>query len=183
MTLLIAGLAIFFLIHIVSSTPLKAAIVNATSENAYKGAFSLIALVGLVLAICGKAVAPFEPVWNALPQLRGLTMPLMWVSFILLPAANMKGNIKRFTRHPMMWGILIWASAHLLVNGDLASMLLFGSFAVYSVYAMITQTMRGAQKQTTPRPFKYDLIVFAAGTTTFLVVLFLHGVLFGVPLR
>jgi uncharacterized membrane protein len=95
----------------------------------------------------------------------------------------MKGNIKRFTRHPMLWGILIWSAAHLLVNGDLASMLLFGSFGVYSVYAMISQNLRGAQKQTNVMPLKNDLIVFAAGTLVFVLVIFLHGFLFGVPLR
>lgn len=182
MTTLILGLFVFFAVHVVSSTPMKTTLVRRLGGNPYKGLFALVSLIGLILIIVGKARAPFEPVWNGIQSLRPLTLPLMWVCFILLPAANMKTNIKRYTRHPMLWGILLWSGAHLLVNGDQASMLLFGSFAVYSVYAMISQTRRGAALQTEKVALKYDAIVVAAGTTVFIAIWLLHGVLFGMPL-
>lgn len=182
MTILVFGLILFFAVHLVSSTSLKSVLVIRLGENPYKGLFALFSLIGVLLIIIGKANAPFDPVWDAFPQLRPLTLPLMWLSFVLLPAAHMKGNIKRVTRHPMLWGIVLWSTAHLLVNGDLASMLLFGSFAVYSFYAMVSQTRRGAALQTQTVAIRYDLIVLAAGSTVFIAVWLLHGVLFGVAL-
>lgn len=182
MTLLIIGLILFFAIHLLSSTPLRAGLANAMGEMPFKGLYALISLVGLGLIIAGKANAPFEPVWNAFPALRPVTLPVMWLSFVLLPAAHMKGNIKRVTRHPMLWGIVLWSVAHLAVNGDLASILLFGSFGLYSLYAMVSQTQRGATLQTEKVAYKYDLIVLAAGTVVFVAIWQLHGVLFGLAL-
>lgn len=182
MAILIIGIVLFFSIHIVSSTPLKAILQAKLTEQGYKGGFALLALLGLVLIGVGHATANYQHVWNGFWQLRSVTLPVMWLCFILLPAANMKGNIKRLTRHPMLWGVWLWASAHLLVNGDLASMLTFGSFWCYSLYAMVSQNMRGALKQTHKVPFKNDLIAFAAGTLVFILVIFLHGLFFGVPL-
>jgi uncharacterized membrane protein len=183
MVFLLIGVVLFFGIHVVSSTALKASLVSKFGDNGYKGLFSLVSLVGLILIIVGKVLSEFQFVWAAFPQLSFITLPVMWISFLLLPAAHMKGNIKRITRHPMLWGILLWSTAHLLVNGDLASMVLFGSFGVYAIYAMVSQTQRGAQKQTHRMPLKFDLIVFAAGTLVFVLMIFLHGFLFGVPLR
>ncbi len=182
MTILLTGLILFFGVHLVSATPIKPILIARFSEKSYKGFYALVSLVGLLLIIVGKVKAPDEIIWNGLPDLRVLALPTMWISFILLPAANMKGNVKRFTRHPMLWGIVAWSSIHFLINGDLASMLLFGSFFVYSLFAMASQTLRGATKQQNVMPLKFDLIVLAAGTTVFVVVLLLHGVLFGVPL-
>lgn len=182
MTLLVIGLIVFFAIHILSSTPLRAPLVSRLGDLPFKGVYTLVSFIGLGLIIVGKANAPFEPVWNALPALRPVTLPVMWLCFVLLPAAHMKGNIKRVTRHPMLWGILLWSLAHLAVNGDLASMLLFGSFAVYSVYAMLSQTRRGARLQAEAVAVKYDLIVLAAGSVVFVALWQLHGVLFGLPL-
>ena len=182
MTLLLIGLIVFFAIHILSSTSLRDHMVGALGAMPYKGIYALISFIGLGLIIAGKARAPFEPVWDALPALRPATLPVMWACFVLLPAAHMKTNIKRFTRHPMLWGIILWSVAHLAVNGDLASMLLFGSFALYSVYAMVSQTRRGAVLQTEKVAVKYDAMVVVAGTIAFVAIWQLHGVLFGLPL-
>lgn len=183
MALLIVGLVIFFGVHLVSATPLRGVLITKLGENGYKGAYSLAALLGLVGIIWGKAIAPFVHVWIAYPQARHVTYALVLVAMILLPAAHMKGNIKRFTRHPMMWGVAFWSFGHLLVNGDLASMLLFGSFFVYSFVSMLSQNAKGASLQTTVMPIKNDLIVVAAGVTVYIAFALLHGVLFGIPLR
>lgn len=182
MAVLIIGIVVFFSIHLLSSTPLKPVLHAKFGEPVYKGVYALCALMGLVLIIVGYGQAPYQPVWNALPQLREATAVIMWLSFVLLPAAHMKGNIKRFTRHPMMWGVWLWASAHLLVNGDLASVITFGSFWCYSLFAMASQNWRGARKQTESVAIKKDFIVIAAGTLVFILVIFLHGLIFGVPL-
>jgi uncharacterized membrane protein len=183
MALLISGIIVFFGMHLISAMSLKNEIQNRFGAQNYKIVFAVVSLVGFLLIIFGKANAPYSHVWNAMPQLRVLTLPVMWACMILLPAAHMKGNLKRWIKHPMLLGVLLWSCSHLLVNGDLTSILLFGSFGLYSIEAMISQSRRGAQKQTVVMPFKNDLIVFAAGTTVFVVIILLHGSLFGVPLR
>lgn len=180
MTLLIIGLIIFIGIHLLPAIPsLKQSLESRLSANGYKGTFSVIALIGLVLIIIGKMNAEFVHLYAPINGAKHLAMTLMLIAFILLPAAHMKGNIKRFTRHPMLWGIVCWSIAHLSANGDLASVILFGSLGVYSLAAMVSANARGAQKQTEKLPLKKDLIVVAAGVTTFVIVLLLHPYLFG----
>lgn len=177
---LLLGLGLFFSVHVLSSLPWATRLKTQFGDNLYKGVYSLISLVGLILAGVGKAQAEFVQVWSALPALTPLVYASMWLCFVLLPAAHMPGNVKRFIAHPMLAGILLWSVSHLLVNGDLASILLFGSFALYAIYAMWSQSSRGARRQTYVVPLKKDLIIVAAGTTVFVAVWLLHGLLFGV---
>src|SRR5690606_33532335 len=131
-TLMAAGLLGFFAVHTVPWSPaLREALVARMGPNPYKIAFSLIALAGIVLIVMGKGRAPFVPLWQPDPGLYHVTRLLVLAGFILLPAAHMKTNIKRFTRHPMLWGVVLWGAGHLLANGDLASVILFGSFSVF----------------------------------------------------
>ncbi len=180
MTLLIIGLIIFISIHFVPAIPsLKNSLVHRLSPNGYKGIFSAIALIGLTLIVIGKMNADFINAYTPINGAKHIAMTLMLIAFILLPAAHMKGNIKRFTRHPMLWGVVCWSIAHLLANGDLASVIMFGSLGVYSLIAMLTANARGAQKQIEKLPLKKDFIVFAAGFTTYVAIMFLHPYLFG----
>lgn len=183
MSLMIAGLVLFFAVHMVPWSPsLRGAAVSRLGPNVYKIAFTVLALAGIVLVVAGKARAPFEPLWNADPGMGHVTRLLVLIGFVLLPAAHMKTNIKRFTRHPMLWGIVLWGLGHLLVNGDRASVVLFGAFVLYSLAAMVSANARGAQKSTVAYPLSKDLVVVAAGVVAYLVIMFGHGVLFGYPL-
>ncbi|MFT5112999.1 MAG: putative membrane protein [Parasphingorhabdus sp.] len=183
MSILVTGLIIFFLIHAVPMFPaMKGGVKSRLGENGYKGLFSVISLLSLGLIIWGKSVAPFEPVWQEPLLPRTVSYLLVLMAFILLPAANMPTNIKRFTRHPMLWGIVCWALAHLNVNGDKASILLFGGFLVYSIVAMISSNARGATYSQQVQPVKKDIVVVVAGITVYAVVFYFHGSLFGYPL-
>jgi uncharacterized membrane protein len=183
MSLMIFGLILLFAVHLVPwSTPLRETLVTRLGANPYRGLFSLVSLVALVLIIIGKGQAPFVPVWQPDPSLRHVTYLLVLAGFILLPAAHMKTNIKRFTRHPMLWGVTLWGGGHLLANGDRASMILFGSFVVYSLAAMVSANARGAQKSVVRQPLSKDVMVVVAGLVVYLVFMFLHGRLFGYPL-
>lgn len=181
MALLITGLVIFFAIHLLPSIrPLRSSLFGFLGENGYKASFSIFAAVGFVLIVVGKAKAEFvscylPPTWG-----RSVAPILMWFAFVLLPAAHMPGNIKRITRHPMLWGVLLWSVAHLLANGDLASIVLFGGFAVFSVFSMVSANLRGAKLQQQGHPLKKDLMVLVAGTVVYFAILFLHPYLFGV---
>jgi uncharacterized membrane protein len=183
MTLMILGLVLFFAAHAVPwSTGLREALVGRMGLNPYKMAFTLVSLAGIVLVVLGKGRAPFVPVWQPSESMGYVTRVLVLIGFILLPAAHMKTNIKRFTRHPMLWGVVLWGAGHLLVNGDRTSIVLFGSFVVFSLAAMVSSNARGAQKSTDRYGAGKDLMVVVAGVVAYVVITFLHGALFGHPL-
>lgn len=183
MTLLILGFALFVAVHAIPWAPAcRVAAVRRLGENGYKGVFSLVAFVGIGLIVYGKASAGFTPVWQPPAGARWLSYALVWVGFMLFPAAHMKTNVKRYTRHPMLWGVVSWGVGHLLVNGDAASMVLFGGLVLYSLAAMVSANARGARKSTACYPVSKDLAVAAAGSAAYVALLALHGWLFGYPL-
>lgn len=183
MILLIVGIVIFLGIHALPwHQGLRQQLHNKLGEKAYKGIYSLIALIGLVLIIIGKGYAPFQSLWMPPTWGRTAAVPLMLVALILLPAANMPmSNIKRIVRHPMLIGIILWACAHLLANGDLASLILFASFGVYSLLAILSANSRKPKSPIAAVPITKDIMVIVAGTIAFALFLFAHRFLFGVP--
>lgn len=184
MWILILGLVVFFAIH---STRMVAGGFRdrqyAASEGRWKGIYSLIALAGLALIIWGwivfRADAPqlyVPPAWG-----RHLAMALVLLAFIVLATANMPaGRIRHWVKHPMLLGIVLWSAGHLLANGDLASVLVFGSFLVYAIVNRIAVIPRGDPAPAVLKP-RSDLIAVVSGTLLYVVfVLWLHGWLFGV---
>lgn len=181
MTLLITGLLVFFGIHLVPAAPrLHARVKTRMGENGWKGFMSLIAIVGFVLIIIGWQRTPFIPVYT--PPGFGHLVPriLMLPALILLAAACIPSNIKRFTRHPMLWGTVLWAVAHLFANGDLRSLLLFGTFLVWSLFDMWSANRRGAYLSEQRVAWYYEAVVVGAGTIAYLVFTRFHASLFGV---
>ena len=94
MNLLILGIIIFISIHLVPISPLKNILINRLGENKYKGLFSLIALVGLLIIIYGFSNADFYLIWNPLPYSKEIALALMPISIVLLAAANMQQTLK-----------------------------------------------------------------------------------------
>jgi uncharacterized membrane protein len=184
MTLLLAGLVIFFGIHLVPTmVPLRRRLAAWKGEGTYQLCYSLIAAAGLALIIYGKAVAPARvlyapPVWTA-----HVAWVLMWFSLTIFPAAYLPTNLKRIVRHPFLWGVALWAVAHLLTNGDAASVTLFGSFAVFAFFDMVSANRRGARRSATRLPFWRDAVLVAVGTAAYLVIIRLHPLLFGVSVN
>lgn len=182
MNYLILGLILFAGVHLLlpSWPSLRAGLIKRLGENGYKGLFSLLAISGIVLMVVGYSRVAFLQVYTPPPWGRHVTLILMAVSLILFAAANMPGNIKRIIRHPMLWGLVLWAVGHLLANGDKASLLLFGGLGVYGLLAMMSATLRGAQKQTYAVPVKKDAIIIAAGLVVYVALVIVHPYLFGV---
>ncbi len=181
MWLLVAGLIVFFGVHLVPTVEsLRTRLAAWKGENLYKLGFSLTAAAGLVLAGYGKSVAPRIVVYDPPSWTAHLSWVLMWLAVTIFPAAYLPSNLKRFMRHPFLWGVTLWALAHLLTNGDLASVMLFGSFAVFSVYDMISANRRGAALATVRHPLWRDGILVAVGLIAYLVLIRLHPLLFGV---
>ncbi len=179
--MLIAGLVLFVGIHLVPASPtLRAKAVRAAGLNGYKAAFSVVSVLGLVLICVGYARTPYEPIFTPSETAR-LVLPVgMAMAFVLMACAYAPGRIRRLVRHPMMASVLIWSVLHLFANGDLASNVLFGTFAVWSVAAILSAMQRGQKLgDDRVRPWA-DLIATAIGLIVFGIVFFSHAWLFGV---
>jgi uncharacterized membrane protein len=146
---------------------------------------SLTSLVGLVLIVYGFGqyrAHDWVQVWTPPAADRHITMLLMWLAFISLAAMGKNpSRIRGWLRHPMLVAVKIWALAHLLANGDLGGMVLFGSFLAWAVWDRIAVKRRGDIGAARLDHFtKSDAIVVVAGTLAYVAMLFLHPVLIGV---
>lgn len=190
MWVLILGLALFLGIHLTTALPRKRhKLVRQLGENKYKLVFSIFAILGLVLIIVGYAMArPTATVLYEPPyELRHLAMLLVLISFLMFPAARLSGHIRYWLRHPQITAVKIWAFAHLLVNGDLASVLLFGSFLAWGVFDRISLKKREQFGLVRTRNFTpkitHDILALVIGAGLYAAFAFyLHGLLFGQPL-
>lgn len=97
-----------------------------------RGIVALLSFAGIVLMVLGYRWAPYDPIWAESNALRHVNNLLMLVVFYLFAASGMKTAAARYIRHPQLWGVRLWAIAHLMVNGDLASLLLFGGLLVWA---------------------------------------------------
>src|SRR5215475_3442081 len=187
MALLIAGLVVFLGVHtLTTARPTRALILNRLGEGPYKGVYSLLAAVGLVLIVWGFAryrASGYIPVWDPPSWLHPIALILMWLSFVGLAAAYAPaGKIKGMLRHPMLVGIKAWALAHLLVNGDLGSMILFGAFLAWAVFDRIAVKRRGDGGAPRSGFTMGDAISLIAGSALYAAMVWLHPRLIGVPI-
>ena len=184
MALLIGGLILFIGIHLVpSSARLRAALAARLGENGYKILFSLVSVVGLVLAAIGYGQAPREQIFEPSQTARTLLPAAMAVALVLVVVANVPGRMRRLLRHPMLAGVLIWSVLHLLANGDLASNVLFGAFALWTVFAILSAEYRGKRPAVAAGKLgnpAFDLAGAAMGLLAFWLILHFHADLFGV---
>ena len=160
--------------------------IAARGENAWKGLYSLVSLAGFVLIVWGYGLARQQPVvlWNPPVGMRHLASLLTLVAFVLITAAYVPANgIKARLRHPMMLGTKLWALAHLLANGNLADVLLFGSFLVWAIlgFRAARARDRAANAQAPIGKLSGTLIAIAVGVVLWAVFAFwAHGALIGV---
>lgn len=186
---LIAGLAVFLGVHTFTTMRgVRAALLARMGEGAYKGLFSVIALVGIILIAYGFAQYRaqgminvwFPPVWT-----RHLAFLLVWIAFVCVVAAYIPGRIKGALKHPMLVGVKLWALAHLLVNGDLGSIVLFGSILAWAVFDRIAVKRRSEPVPPSRVPYgglASDVIAVVIATFVYLGFGFVfHPVLVGVP--
>ncbi len=188
MTILILGLMIFLGVHSVRiyADDWRAAQRARFGEGPWKGLYSLASLIGLGLIIWGFGLARQEPVvvWAPPRGMRDAAALLTAIAFILLAAAYVPGNgIKARLHHPMILGVKVWAFAHLLANGKLADMLLFGAFLVWAAFCF-----RAARRRDRALGTKYPagkmsatILTVSVGIAAWVLFAFwLHGVLIGV---
>ena len=190
MLLLIIGVVMFFGMHsfAMAAPGLRDAWAAAWGVNAWRAVYSLVSLAGLVLIIIGYAQARRAPVPLYFPPvgLRHVAFLLMLPVFPLIFAAYLPGRIKATLKHPILVAEKTWALAHLLANGMLADVLLFGGFLVWAVAARISLGRRPPRPMMMPLPapsVRNDVIAVVAGVAVYVAtLLWLHRVLIGVPL-
>jgi uncharacterized membrane protein len=181
MLLLTLGMAIFFAVHLIPTfVDLRQKLIGWQGEAFYKIGYSGAALVGLMLIIVGQGRAAYVPVWDPPGWAYLTTQVTMLIVLILVPAAYLPTNLKRFMRHPFLTGLALWALSHLLVNGDLASIILFGGFGVFALFDIWSSNRRGAQKTDQKYPLYRDVILIGIGISVYSVLLLVHPYLFGV---
>jgi uncharacterized membrane protein len=187
MTLLIIGLVLFLGAHSIRilAEPVRDRLIASMGTSGYKIAYSLIALVGFVLIIYGYGQARLQTVTIYQPPdfLRHLSMLLMLIVFPALLAAHLPGRVQDLLKHPLLVATKAWAISHLLVNGTLAGIVLFGSFLVWAVADRIALKRRpDSQSPQLPAGRFNDFIVILGGLAAYLAFVFwLHPVLIGVP--
>jgi uncharacterized membrane protein len=177
---LVAASAYFLLIHFaVSGTRLRDTLVARLGEGPYRGAFSFASLLGLIWLIYGYRHAPTVALWGQLPGLRPLAFVLVFIAFLFLvvglttPSPTRVGmestlakgrdivrGIVRITRHPFLWGVALWALVHLFMNGDLASLVLFGSLLLLALGGTVAIDTKRRRK------FGDDWVKFAQATSS-----------------
>lgn len=183
MLILVIGLIAFIAIHMIPSFPdLRGSLRQKLGASGYLIVFSLASLAAFGLIIYGKANAQFQTLYSPPLWGRHVAWVLVPISFVLLAGAYLPGNIKRFTAHPMLWGVVIWSIAHLLANGDLASVFLFGGFGLFALVAMYSAQLRGATKSDVRQPVTKDLTVLIIGLVAAVVVMRFHANLFKVAI-
>jgi uncharacterized membrane protein len=188
MLLLIAGLLIFLGVHSlgVVAPEWRGRQVARMGEGPWKLAYSAVSLVGLFVVIWGYGVARGNPVvlWSAPAFARHLTALLTVIAFILVAAAYVPGTrIRAALGHPMTVGIALWALGHLLANGRLSALVLFGSFLAWAVivYVVRRRRDRDAGRQYPAGGLARDAIAVVIGVVLSVVfALYLHGPLTGI---
>lgn len=186
MTFLILGLLLFLGAHSISivNDPWRNRIQARLGEIGWKGVYSVVSIVGFVLIVLGYAAARLDPVVLYTPPtaLRHVAMLLLVPVFPLLLATYLPGRIKSAVKHPMLVATKLWAFAHLLANGNLADVLLFGGFLAWAVADRISLKRRQARAlHTAPAGKVNDVIAVVGGLALYVgFVMWLHVWLIGV---
>jgi uncharacterized membrane protein len=188
LTVLIIGLVVFLGPHVlVTRRDARAALIARIGEMPYKALFALVAIVGLALIVWGFAQYRAEgyiQVWSPPSWMRHVTVALVWPAIILATAAYVPGDIKRTLKHPLLAGVKLWAFAHLLSNGDLGGIILFGAILAWAVYDRITLKRRD-DPGAPPIPVggrRNDVIAIVVGTIIYLALgLVFHPLFIGIP--
>jgi len=170
---LILGLALWWGAHLFKRVaPAR----RAAMGDPAKGLVAVLLVLSIVLMVVGYRAAPGIPVWNPPPFLWHLNNLLMLLAVYLFAASGMKTAITRRIRHPQLTGFKTWAVAHLLVNGDLASILLFGGLLAWAVVAVIViNRAQPAWTPPAPAPVGKEIGAAVGAVVATLAIGLVHG--------
>ena len=188
LAVLVIGLVVFIGAHVfVTRRKARTALIERIGAWPYRVLFALVAIAGIALIAWGFAAyrqAGYIQVWTPPGWARHVTVALVWPAIILATAAYIPGDIKRTLKHPLLVGVKLWAVAHLISNGDLGGIILFGSILAWAVYDRITLKRR-TDAGAPPIPVggrRNDVIAVVVGTIIYLALgLVFHPLFIGIP--
>ncbi|MDR2880965.1 MAG: NnrU family protein [Azoarcus sp.] len=186
MTTMILGLVLFFVAHSLKvARKVRMSLLERMGENLYKGVYSAVSLVGLILIgfgfadyqSSGKILIWVPPFW-----MKHMALLLNWIALVFFAAAYLPCHIRRTLKHPMLAGIIILAATHLLTNGDMGGMILFGAFLLWAVVVRINVRSRPVDGNPPRASMPFDLLALVAGSVSYAVIVFwLHPAVFRIP--
>lgn len=183
MTLLVIGVALFAGLHLIKSLApdFRAAMQDRLGENPYKGLFSLLVLGSVVLIVIGWRSSQPGFIYVPSPDLHTLALLLLLLAFWLLVVASRPSRVKRIVRHPQLTGVILWSGAHLLLNGDSRSLVLFGGLGLWALVEIIAINRReGVWIKAESPGLGSDAINVVIAAAVVAVVIYIHPWLAGV---
>jgi uncharacterized membrane protein len=182
-TFLIVAIIVWSLIHFIpaGAVAFRAGLVRRLGVPVYRAIFAVVAFAALLLIISSwKSASATQfyapPSWGPY-----VTIVFSLAAFILLFAPYIRNSLSRLIRHPQLLGVVVWGVGHLLSNGEARSIVLFGGFAIWAVLQIILLNRRdGVWIKPQPAPLLSSLRLLVTGLGFFILVLYLHGTLFGV---
>jgi uncharacterized membrane protein len=172
MTLLILGLLLWSQAHFFKRlAPAR----HAALGDRSKKIVAVLIVISVVVMIFGYRMADFIPIWTPPAFLTGINNLLMLAAFFLIGMSATKGRLKGWMRHPMLLAVKVWALAHLMVNGDLASMVLFGGMLAWAVVSVILINRAEPEYvRPEPGPASKDILLVVISIVTFVVAAVIH---------
>lgn len=184
MILLIIGLLLWSVIHLIPATarPFRAKLIDKLGEKAYQGLFAVSILSSVGIIVLGwRSITP--SFIYALPELRPVALGIMVIAYALMGAAMTPTRIKQYVRHPQLTGTILWSIAHLLLNGDSRSLVLFTGIGLWAIIEIICINRRDGEWVKPPLPTaKQETITAVISVSVFVVTIFLHPYLSGIAL-
>ncbi len=183
MALLICGVLVWIAAHLFGAVApaARAGLTGRWGEQRAKGVMAGAILSGLILMILGYRAAPYEALYTPAGWTLHLNNLLMLIAVLLMGAAKRPNMISHRLRHPMLTGVIVWAIGHLLVNGDLASAILFGGLALWAIVSMPLINQRdGAWERPGPGDRAANIKLVVISGVVFVAIVLIHSFVLGV---
>lgn len=143
-----------------------------------RGVMALVILISVILMIVGYRAAPVQPVYDPIAGMGHLNNLLMVIAVMLLGMGSSKGRMRTWFRHPMLMGVIVWGVAHLLVNGDLASIILFGGMILWALGSIfLINKQEGPWQRPAAGPVAGDVKLLVISAVVFVVIVGIHTAL------
>ena len=182
---MIVGLLLWSLVHLLPSLSmdLKRQLIAAVlGQKGYKAAFTMLIIAALVLIVLGWRSTEPAHIYMLPEAVRQVAMPLMVIAFLLFGAAHYPTRIKQFIRHPQLTGVIVWSIAHLLLNGDSRSVLLFGWLGIWALLEILLINRRqGDWIKSVPPSWGREARGIVISLVIFTALVFVHPYIAGVP--
>jgi len=177
MLVLILGVALWWAAHLFKRmVPGPRAAMAERMGDASKGVIAGALLVSVVLMVIGYRTSDFIPVYDPPVWLRHLNNLLVYVAVVLFGMGSSKGRMRSWFRHPMLMGMALWAFAHLLVNGDLSSLILFGGLLLWALVEIpVINAAEPVWTRPEPGPVKGDVRLLVIAAVLYIVIGLVHG--------